>query len=142
MKVLIDGRYTCETDLDDIEVGDEMVLPGSSWSGQWTGIVTSLEPTYGGPCKRTIGLSRRRAKVEAENKALKAVRITGWRRGEAFAKPCRQCGQPREHRVQEVNNIGRPTSVHSDACTCGEPSSGAGLGSANAFRHYMIDPSF
>jgi hypothetical protein len=28
MKVQIDGRYAYETDLEDVEVGDEMVLPG------------------------------------------------------------------------------------------------------------------
>lgn len=142
MRILINGRYAYETDLDDVEVGDEMILPDSGWSGQWTGIVTALEPDYDGPCRKVVGLSKRRAKVEAEDKALQAVRIAGWRPGETFSKTCRRCGQPRDYVVKEVNNIGRPTSVRSDACACGEPMSGAGLGSASAFRHFMIDPSF
>jgi hypothetical protein len=28
MRVLINDRYAYETNLDDVEVGDEMVLPG------------------------------------------------------------------------------------------------------------------
>jgi len=142
MKVQIDSRYAYETDLEDIEVGNEMVLPGGmGFQDSWTGIVTSLEPAYDGPCRKAIGLSRRRKQVEAERDALAQVKITGWRAGETFSKPCRQCGEARVYVVEEVNKIGRPTHVISTGCSCGAPRSGAGLGSANAFRHFMIDPA-
>ncbi|HWO47659.1 MAG TPA: hypothetical protein VNM41_06310 [Solirubrobacterales bacterium] len=70
MKVLINGRYAYETDLDDVEVGDEMLLPGSQYSDSWTGIVTALEPEYDGPWRKVVGLSRRRAQIEKEREAL------------------------------------------------------------------------
>lgn len=142
MKVLIDGRYAYETDLDDVEVGDEMALPGSGvMVGTWHGIVTELEPDYSGRCTYVLGLSRRKAKVEAENNAKAEVRITGWRVGDEIEKPCRDCGKPRTFRVREVNRTGRPTSVHADRCACGAPGSGAGLGSAEAFRWFMLESS-
>jgi hypothetical protein len=140
MKVQINGRYAYETDLVDVEVGDEMLLPGSMSSDSWTGIVTALEPEYDGPCRRALGLTRRRGQVEAENEALAEVRITGWRAGETFEKACASCGQDREYVVKEVNNIGRPTSVGPMPCNCGAQAHGAYLGSAAAFRHFVIDP--
>ncbi len=142
MKVQIDGRYAYETDLEDVEVGDEMVLPGGLGVREsWIGIVTSLEPKYDGPCRKVIGLSRRRAQVEVEREALAQVRISGWSPGETFPKPCRQCGKERTCVIEAVNNLGRPTSVQAKPCGCGAPSSGAGLGSAQAFRYFMIDPT-
>jgi hypothetical protein len=140
MKVLINGRYAYETDLDDVEVGDEMLLPGS-FSGPWTGIVTALEPEYAGRCVKALGLSRRRAKVDAEDEALTQVRITGWRVGETFSKPCANCDKERQCVVAEVNRTGRPTQVESRPCSCGTQARGAYLGSAASFRHFMIDPS-
>lgn len=79
MKVQINGRYAYETDLQDVEIGDEMLLPGTLSSDSWTGIVTSLEPDYDGPCRKALGLTRRRAQVEAEREALDRVQITGWK---------------------------------------------------------------
>jgi hypothetical protein len=139
LKVLINGRYAYETDLDDVEVGDEMLLPGTT-SSTWHGIVTELEPSYDGRCTKVLGLVRRRAKVEAENKAKAEIRITGWRVGDTVTKQCRQCDQPRTYRVDEVNTTGRPTSFRADSCPCGAPMRGAGLGSADAFRWFMLEP--
>jgi hypothetical protein len=140
VKILINGRYAYETALEDVEVGDEMVLPGN-FSGPWTGTVTALEPEYTGRCVKAIGLSRRRAQVEVEEKALAQVRIRGWRVGEMFSKPCASCGKERQCVVAEVNSVGRPTHVESRPCGCGTQALGAYLGSAAAFRHFMIDPS-
>jgi len=139
MKVQINGRYAYQTDLVDIEVGDEMLLPGSMSSDSWTGTVTALEPEYDAPCRRALGVTRRRTQVEAENKALAEVRITGWRGGETFAKACANCGKDREYVVKEVNRTGRPTSVGPMACDCGAPAHGAYLGSAAAFRHFVTN---
>jgi hypothetical protein len=52
MKIQINGRYAYETDLQDVEIGDEMLLPGTLSSDSWTGIVTSLEPDCDGPSRR------------------------------------------------------------------------------------------
>lgn len=141
MRVLINDRYAYETDLDDVEVGDEMVLPGEL-SGPWTGIVTALEPSYGGPCRRAVGLSRRRSQVQAEKELLARVQISGWTVGQTIAKYCSHCGKERRYVVEEVNSIGRPTLVQAPPCECGAPRAGAGLGSAAAFRHFMIDPAW
>jgi hypothetical protein len=142
MKVQIDGRYAYETDLEVVEIGDEMVLPGGLGVREsWTGIVTALEPAYDGQCRRAIGLSRRRAQVEAEREAKARVRISGWRPGETFSKPCRECKKDRDYVVEDVNRNGRPTLVRAKPCDCGEPATGAGLGSAEAFRYFMIDPA-
>jgi hypothetical protein len=141
MKVLINGRYAYETDLADVEVGDEMVLPGTLSSDLWTGIVTALEPAYDGYCRKAVGLSRRRAQVEAEREALAEIKVTGWQVGDKLSKPCHSCGEQRAYSVKEVNKLGRPTSVGAEACTCGAVLTGAGLGSAEAFRHFMIDPN-
>lgn len=141
MKVQINGRYAYETDLEDVEVGDEMVLPGGLGVREsWIGIVTALEPKYDGPCKKATGLSRRRAKVEAEQEALAQVEITGWRVGQTVAKACRECGHERQYTVESINNLGRPISLRAAPCDCGAPARGTGLGSAESFRHFMIEP--
>jgi hypothetical protein len=143
MKVLINGRYAYETDLDDVEVGDEMALPGSgAMSGTWHGIVTELEPAYDGRCTQVLGLSRRKAKVEAENKAKAEVKISGWRIGDEIEKSCGGCGEPRTYRVESVNKLGRPDSVRTDTCACGRSMSGASFGSAEAFRWFMLEPDY
>jgi hypothetical protein len=140
VKILINGRYAYETDLNDVEVGDEMVLPGS-FSGPWTGIVTALEPEYARRCVKAIGLSRRRAQVDTEREALAQIRISGWTVGETIPKRCADCGDERHYSVREVNSIGRPISVQAESCDCGAPAQSCGLGSADSFRHFMIDPS-
>jgi hypothetical protein len=139
VKVLINNRYAYETDLEDVQVGDEMVLPGNL-PGPWTGVVTALEPAYDGPCTKAIGLSRRRAQVESEREALAEVKISGWRIGEAIAKRCSQCGKSRRFVIEAVNTIGRPTSLRAKPCDCGAPGQGCGLGSAQSFRRFMIEP--
>lgn len=141
LKVLINGRYAYETDLDDVEVGDEMLLPGTA-SGPWLGIVTELEPAYDGRCTKVLGLTRRRIKVEAEDKAKAEVRITGWRIGDTFTKQCRDCDEPRTYRVEEVNKTGRPTSIRAEGRPCGAPPTGTGLGSADAFRWFVLEPEY
>jgi hypothetical protein len=83
-----------------------MVLPGSNFSGPWNGIVTALEPDYDGRCVMVFGLSRRRAQVEAEDKALAQVRISGWTVGETFSKRCADCGKERQYAIKEVNRTG------------------------------------
>jgi hypothetical protein len=139
MKVLINSRYAYETDLEDIEIGDEMVLPGTMDPGPWTGIVTALEPTYDGPCRKALGLSRRRSRVDTEREALAQVRIDGWRLGERVTKACSKCGKDLPYLVNAVNNIGRPTSVRAESCGCGAPGQGRGVGSAESFRYFMIE---
>lgn len=141
MKIQINSRYAYETDLQDVEIGDEMVLPGTLSSDSWTGIVTALEPEYAGPCKKAIGLTRRRAQVETEREALAEVKITGWRAGETISKPCTDCGKAREYLVETVNSIGRPITVRAQSCDCGTAALGGSFGSAESFRHFMIDPS-
>jgi hypothetical protein len=118
-----------------------MLLPGTT-SGPWHGIVTELEPAYDGRCTQVLGLTRRRAKVEAENQAKAEVRITGWRIGDTIKKQCRECDEQRVYRVEEVNKTGRPTSVHADPCPCGSPGRGAGFGSAEAFRWFVLEPEY
>ena len=140
MKVQINSRYAYETDLVDVEVGDEMLLPGNLSSDSWTGVVTALEPEYDGPCRRALGLTRRRAQVEQEKEDLAEVKVTGWRIGESLSKACHACGTERLYSVKEVNKLGRPTSVRAGACSCGAVPTGVGLGSADAFRHFMINP--
>lgn len=142
MKVLIDGRYAYETDLEDVEVGDEMLLPGTISADSWTGIVTSLEPAYDGPCRKAIGLTRRHAQVEAEKKALAEVRITGWRAGDTITKTCAHCGKDRDFQIETVNNIGRPITVRAGSCACGTTALGGSFGSAASFRHFMIDSAW
>jgi hypothetical protein len=137
MKVLINGRYAYETDLDDVEVGDEMCLPGTM-SGPWHGIVTELEPSYDGRCTHVYGLSRRRAKVESEKKAMAEVRISGWRVGDEISTACWSCSELRTYRVESVNGIGRPVSLHAEACSCGAPTSGSSFGDAASFRQFML----
>lgn len=139
MKIQINGRYAYETDLRDVEIGDEMVLPGTLSRDSCLGTVTALEPAYDGPCRRAIGLSRRRADVEAEDEALAQVEITGWKVGDTIPKACDQCSKNRKYVVKAVNNLGRPTSLHAEPCDCGAPHSGAGPGSATAFRHFIVD---
>lgn len=140
MKVLINGRYAYETDLQDIEVGDEMLLPGTLSSDSWTGIVTALEPEYDGPCRKVLGLTRRRTQVEEEREALEQVQITGWKAGEKILKRCSDCGEERPYLVETVNNIGRPISLAADPCSCGNPGCGISFGSAASFRYFMIEP--
>jgi hypothetical protein len=140
VKVLINGRYAYETDLEDIEIGDEMVLPGGMGSDLWKGIVTALEPEYHGPCRKVIGLSRRKSQVEKERKALAEVQMSGWSVGDKLSKRCQQCGKQRWYLVKEVNRVGRPTSIESLPCECGASGLGAHLGSAAAFRYFMNAP--
>jgi hypothetical protein len=141
MKIQINGRYAYETDLQDVEIGDEMLLPGTLSSDSWTGIVTSLEPDYDGPCRKALGLTRRRAQVLAKREALDQVQITGWKAGETIPKSCSDCGKERRYVVETTNNIGRPVSLSVEPCSCGNPGGGASFGSAASFRHFMIDPS-
>jgi hypothetical protein len=139
MKVLINGRYAYETDLADVRVGDEMVLPGGLGVREtWLGIVTALEPEYDGPCSRAIGLSRRHAQVESEREALAEVKIEGWQASDEFSKPCTECGQERRFLVEDVNRIGRPTSVSAQSCKCGAAATSTHFGSAEGFRLFVI----
>jgi hypothetical protein len=92
-RVVVDGRYTYETDLD-LEVGDEVLLPPSGLGGQWVARVTELSSDYAGPCRRILGLVRRRAGAERQDAALAAVPITGLRTGTTFEVTA-SCG----HRV-------------------------------------------
>jgi hypothetical protein len=141
MKVLINGRYAYETDLDDVEVGDEMALPGTT-TGPWYGIVTELDPDYEGRCAHVLGLSRRKAKVEAEKQAMAEVRISGWKVGDEISKPCGNCGAARGYRVETVNRIGRPISLRADLCSCGAVASGSSFGDAESFRWFMHQPEY
>jgi uncharacterized Zn-binding protein involved in type VI secretion len=140
VRVQINGRYAYDTDLDDVEVGDEMVLPGSgAFRESWYGIVTALDPDYRGPCRKAIGLSRRRAAVDAEKAALADVKISGWRAGDTITKKCPGCDRERTYRVETVNTIGRPVTITGDSCTCGAFGGSGSYGSAEAFRYFMIE---
>jgi hypothetical protein len=61
MKVLVNGQYTYETDLD-VQVGDDVILPTPSFlrdvkGPTWEGRVTSLNSDYTGWCERIISLA-------------------------------------------------------------------------------------
>jgi hypothetical protein len=140
VKILINGQYAYETDLEDVQVSDEMVLPGS-FTDMWSGIVTELEPDYNGPCRKAIGLSRRKAQVKAMHDALDKVEIRGWAAGDEIQKLCSDCGAERRFVVERINREGRPTSLATEACACGAAGRHIGLGSAESFRHFMIEPT-
>lgn len=86
-RVVVDGRYSYETALD-LEVGDEVLLPSSGLGGQWVARVTALSSDYTGPCRRILGLVRRRIDAERQDAALAAVPITGFRAGTTFRGDC------------------------------------------------------
>lgn len=52
-RVMVSNKYTYETDLD-VEIGTEVKLPGANGKSSWKGVVTALESTYEGPCKRIL----------------------------------------------------------------------------------------
>jgi hypothetical protein len=70
---MVDGRYVYESELD-LEIGDEVLLP-AGFSGDWVGRVTALSSDYPGPCKRILGLVRRRSDVERRDAVLASVAI-------------------------------------------------------------------
>jgi hypothetical protein len=130
-RVVVDDRYVYETDLD-VERGDEVLLP-SGLSGQWVGRVTALSADYEGPCKRIVGLVRRRIDVERQDSALAAVPITGFHAGTTLETTA-SCGHQVLLHIESVNRAGRPTYVRYKCEACGGVSLGAGLGSADAWR--------
>jgi hypothetical protein len=131
-RLVVDGRYTYETDLD-LEVGDEVLLPPSGLGGQWVARVTELSSDYAGPCRRILGLVRRRADAERQDAALAAVPITGLRTGTTFEVTA-SCGHRVLLHIEGVNRTGRPTHVRYTCQACGGIPHTAGLGSADAWR--------
>jgi hypothetical protein len=131
-RVVVDGRYTYETDLD-LEVGDEVLLPPSGLGGQWVARVTEQSSDYAGPCRRILGLVRRRADAERQDAALAAVPITGLRTGTTFEVTA-SCGHRILLHIEGVNRTGRPTHVRYTCQACGGIPHTAGLGSADAWR--------
>lgn len=131
-RVVVDGRYTYETDLD-LVVGDEVLLPPSGLGGQWVARVTELSSDYAGPCRRILGLVRRRADAERQDAALAAVPITGLRTGTTFEVTA-SCGHRVLLHIEGVNRTGRPTHVRYTCQACGGIPHTAGLGSADAWR--------
>jgi hypothetical protein len=129
-RVIVDGRYTYETELET-EVGDEVLLPG--WSGEWVGTVTATSSEYSGPCRRIVRVVRGRKDAERRDAALAAVPITGFRPG-ATVEVVAPCGHEVVLRVQEVNRVGRPTLVTHTCTACGDVPYSAYLGSADAWR--------
>jgi hypothetical protein len=108
-RVVVDGRYSYETDLD-LEVGDEVLLPPSGLGGQWVARVTALSSDYTGPCRRILGLVHRRIDAERQDAALAAVPITGFRAGTTFEVTA-SCGHQVLLHIEGVNRAGRPTHV-------------------------------
>jgi hypothetical protein len=130
-RVVVDGRYVYESELD-LEFGDEVLLP-AGFSGDWVGRVTALSSDYAGPCKRIVGLVRRRSDVERRDAALASVAIAGFRAGTTLEITA-SCGHQVRLHIQEVNRTGRPTYVKYACEACGGTPCGAGLGSADAWR--------
>ena len=130
-RVMVDGRYVYESGLD-LEIGDEVLLP-AGFSGDWVGRVTALSSDYAGPCKRIIGLVRRRSDVERRDAALASVVIAGFRAGTTLEITA-SCGHQVRLRIEEVNCTGRPTYVKYVCEACGGIPRSAGLGSAEAWR--------
>jgi hypothetical protein len=128
---VVEGRYVYETDLD-LEIGDEVLLP-AGFSGAWNGRVTALSADYAGPCKRIVGLVRRRAEGERRDAALTAIAITGFRAGTTLEVTA-SCGHQVLLHIEEVNHLGRPTHVRYVCEACGGAPWSAYLGSADAWR--------
>jgi ribosome assembly protein YihI (activator of Der GTPase) len=131
-RVVVDGRYTYETDLE-LEVGDQVLLPASGLGGQWVARVTALSSEYSGPCKRLVGLVRRHVDVERQDAALAAVPITGFRAGTTLEVTA-SCGHPVLLHIEGVNRAGCPTHVKYTCEACGGIPRSAGLGFADAWR--------
>ena len=131
-RVVVDGRYAYETDLE-LEVGDEVLLPPSGLGGQWVARVTALSSDYAGPCRRILGLVRRRIDAERQDAALSAVPITGFRAGATFEVTA-SCGHQVLLHIEGVNRTGRPTHVRYTCKACGGIHHTTGLGSAAAWR--------
>jgi hypothetical protein len=131
-RVVVDGRYSYETDLE-LEVGDEVLLPPSGLGGQWVARVTALSSDYAGPCRRILGLVRRRIDAERQDAALSAVPITGFRAETTFEVTA-SCGHQVLLHIEGVNRTGRPTHVRYTCQACGGIPHTAGLGSAAAWR--------
>jgi hypothetical protein len=130
-RVVVEGRYVYETDLK-LEIGDEVLLP-AGFSGDWIGRVTALLSDDAGPCKRIVGLVRRRAEVELRDTALAAVAIVGFRAGTTLEATA-SCGHQVLLHVEGVNRAGRPTRVTYACEACGGVPRSASLGSADAWR--------
>ena len=130
-RVVVEGRYVYETDLE-LEIGDEVLLP-SGFSGQWIGRVTALSSDYTDPCKRILGLVRRRVDVERRDAALAAVPITGFQAGGTLQVTA-SCGHQILLHIEDVNHAGRPTHVRYRCEACGGVPCSSGLGSADAWR--------
>jgi len=57
-RVIVNHKYTYETDIEDLKIGDHVMLPTANWidSGStWKGYVTALESDYDGPCVKILG---------------------------------------------------------------------------------------
>lgn len=120
-----------ETDLA-LEVGDEVLLP-SGLSGEWVGRVTALSSAYTGPCKRIVGLVRRRVDVEQRDAVLAAVPMTGFQAG-ATLEVTGSCGHQVLLHIEGVNRAGRPIHVRYTCEACGGVPCSVDLGSADAWR--------
>jgi hypothetical protein len=131
-RVVVDGRYSYETDLE-LEVGDEVLLPPSGMGGQWVARVTALSTDYTGPCRRILGLVRRRFDTQQQDAALAAVPITGFRAGTTLEVTA-SCGHQILLHIEGVNRTGRPTHVRYSCQACGGIPHTVGLGCADAWR--------
>lgn len=132
-RIEVEGRYVYDTNLD-LEVGDEVLLPASCM-GEWVGRVTALSSDYGDPCKRVVGIVRRRVDAERRDAALAAAPVVGFQAGAAMEATA-SCGHIVLLHVREVNRLGRPTHIEYKCEECGVPCS-AYLGSADAWRRQV-----
>jgi hypothetical protein len=60
MKRVVVNGYTYETEIDDLRVGDAVVLPTPYWlrdvkGPTWVGNVTALTSDHCGSCARVVG---------------------------------------------------------------------------------------
>ena len=51
-RVVVDHKYTYETDIEDLQIGDTVVLPCPPYDTDetWQGKITALESDYDGDC--------------------------------------------------------------------------------------------
>lgn len=61
MKVVVDGRYTYDTNGIKVKTGDVVILPSPYWlrdvkGDTWEGTVTSLKSEYAGVCSSILAV--------------------------------------------------------------------------------------
>jgi hypothetical protein len=62
-KIVVNGKYTYETDLK-LKIGDTVLLP-ATWvdSDPWEATVTALESSYNGSCSKVLSVVNKSKKT-------------------------------------------------------------------------------